>query len=349
MRRTVPLLAAGLAAAMVLGGCGGPKVVATVNKDKITDEEFYTRMANVDAAELMTSAQTRGPARAGEYAMRSLVVEKLILQLAAEKGATPTEAQVKEYLAFARRYPQAAGVSPYRTEEMAKRDARLQVAVRNLMAKPLNITEADIQAEYDKLRAQLVEPKQYRLRIVEVNSEAKAKAALDKLKKGISFETVALTDSDDPSLRARSGDTGFLPEAAMPAPLRGALKNLKPGEYTKEPIRVEAPMVQGRPSAAPPHWFLAQVVEIKEPRQIPLSDVRWDMQGRAIATKDPTAGERVMALLRDYAKSAKIEITLKGYEDIAKQIKESAAAPVPTVPPGAGQPPTGQQPQPGGR
>lgn len=344
MNRTFRGVVAALAAGVMLAGCGGPKVIARVNKDKITDEEFYSRMAQVDAAELMGSAQTRGPARAGEYAMRFLIVEKLILQLAAEKGASPTDAQIKEYLAFARRYPQAAGASPYRTEEMAQRDARLQVAMRNLMAKPLNISEADIQAEYEKLRPQLVEPKQYRLRIIEVSSEEKAKAAAEKLRKGISFETVALTDSDDPSLRARSGDTGFLPEAAMPASLRDVLKRLKPGEYTKDPVKLEAPRVQGQPTGAPPHWFLVQVVEIKEARQIPLADVRYDIVGRAIASKDPAAAERVMALLRDYARKAKIEVTLKGYEEVAKQIKDSAAAPMPAAPQpsAAPQTPSGQ-------
>lgn len=343
--RTITLAALVLIAlATVLPGCGGPKVAARVNNDTITEEEFYSRMAQVDALELSNSAQSRGPARAGEFAMRALLTEKLILQLAASKGATPTEAQINEYLAFARRYPQAVGASPYRTEEMAKRDARLQVAVRNLMAKPLNITDAEIQAEYDKLKSRLVEPKQYHLRIVEVNNEAKAKAAAEKLKKGISFETVALTDSDDPSLRSRSGDTGFLPEPAMPPVLRSAIKNLKPGEYTKEPVRVEAPRVPNQP-AAPPHWFLVQVVEIKEARQIPLGDIRYDLLGRVIASKDPTAGQRVMILMRDYVKDAKIEVTLKGYEEIGKQLKESASVPVPSPvqggPQGTPAPPSG--------
>jgi len=315
---------------LTLGGCGGPKEVARVNKDTITENEFYSRMAQVDAVELTSSARTGGPARAGEFAMRALLTEKLILQLAASKGATPTDAQVNEYLAFARRYPQAVGLSPYRTEEMAKRDARLQVAVRNLMAKPLNITDAEIQAEYDRLKSRLVEPKQYHLRIIEVNSEDKAKAAAAKLAKGISFETVALTDSDDPSLRSRSGDAGLLPEPAMPPVLLSAVKNLKPGEYTKTPVRVEAPTGADQKPAGPPHWFLVQVVEIKEARQIPLSDIRWDVMGRVIAAKDPTAGERVMVLLRDYVKSSKIEVTLKGYEDVAKNLKESAAVPIPT-------------------
>lgn len=321
---------------LFVAGCGGPKVVARVNKDTITEQDFYTRVEQVDAVELGNSAQARGPARAGEYAMRALLTEKLISQLAASKGAAPTDAQVSDYLAFARRFPQAVGPNPYRSEESAKRDARMQVAMRNLMAKPLNITDKDLQAEYDKLKSQLVEPKQYRLRIVEVNTEAKARATLDKLKKGISFETVALTDSEDPSLRARSGDAGYLPEPGMPPSLRSAIKGLKPGEYTKAPVRVEAPQAPGQPAGAPPHWFLAQVVEIKDERQIPLKEIRFDIEARVVSSKDPTAGQRVMVLLRDFTKQANVEVTLKGYEEVAKSLKDSASAPV--APPGTGTP-----------
>ena len=339
MTRYAPAAPALVALAFVLGGCGGPKVIARVNKDTITEPEFYARMAEVDAIELTNSARGRGPAKAGQYAMHALLTEKVILQLAASKGASPTEPQVQGFLKFARRFPQVVGVNPYRTEVLMRRDAEMQIAMRNLMAKPLNITDADVQSQYNRNKTSLVEPRQYRLRIVEVSTEDKAQAALGKLAKGISFETVALTDSEDPSLRARSGDAGYLPEPAMPASLRAALKGLKPGEYTRAPVRVEAPKPPGQPVTSPPHYFLAYIVEIKEPRQIPLDEVRFDLEGRAVAEKDPTAGQRVMALLRDYMKQAKIEVTLKGYEDVAKALKDSAAAPIsPQIPGGQGRP-----------
>ncbi len=350
MTRYAGGLCALLAFAAITGGCGGTKTAAKVNQDTITEEAFLARLADVDAMELTNSARSNGPAKAGEFAMRALITEKLILQLAASKGASPTKEQVKDFRAFARRYPQAVGANPYRTEEGAIRDAELQVAMRNLMAKPLKITDAEINEEYDRLKSELVEPRQYRLRIVETADKARAEAAADKLKKGISFETVALTDSDDPSLRARSGDTGLLPEPAMPAAMKAALAGLKPGEYTKAPIRVDAPVGQGQPAGAPVHWFLAQLVEIKEARKIPLKDVRYDIEGRAIARKDPSAGQRVMALLRDYIKNAKIEVSMKGYEDVAKAVKDSAAAPVAAAPPQPGgtapAPPGGQAPPP---
>jgi hypothetical protein len=324
---------------MTVVGCGGPKVIATVNNDKITEQDYYDRLQQVDAAELGASAQMRGPTHAGEFAMQALLTEKVVLQLAAQKGATPTDADVAGYMAFVRRFPSALGAAsqnPFRTEAAARRDARLQVAIRNMTAKPLNISPTELQDEYNRARAQLVEPRQYKLRLIEVGTEAKAADALTQLAKGISFETVALTQSEDPVAKARSGDVGFLAEPTIPKPLLDAIKALKPGEHTKQAVKVEAPRPAAPGQPAPPvapHWFVAQLVEIKEPRQIPLEEVKYGVENVVINRKDPNAGQRVSALLRDFMKTAKIEVTLKGQEGIAKKLKESAQGPLSGGPP----------------
>ncbi len=350
LTRFVVSVLAAIGLAVAVAGCGGPKVIARVNNETITEKDYYDRLQQVDAVELGASAQMRGPALAGEFAMQALITEKVVLQLAAQKGATPTDAEIAGYMAFAKRYPQAVGPgaqNPFRSEAAARREARLQVAIRNLTAKPLNITAAEIQDEYNKAKQSLVEPRQYRLRLIEVASESKAKDALAQLAKGISFETVALTQSDDPVAKARSGDVGFMPEPSIPPLLLDAIKKLKPGEYTKQAIRVAAPpSPQGQRAPVGPHWLVAQLVEIKEPRQIPLEEIKYGIENALINKKDPNAGQRVSGLLRDFMKGAKIEVTLKGYEDLAKKLKESAQAPV--VPPGAASPPAvpAQRPRP---
>ncbi|NLH98955.1 MAG: hypothetical protein GX446_05615 [Chthonomonadales bacterium] len=343
MKRLALSALASVAFVAAMAGCNKPKVIARVNNETITEEEFYDRLKQVDAAELGQSAQMRGPALAGEFALQALVTEKVVLQLAAQKGATPKDAEIAAYMAFAKRFPNALGPSaqnPFRSEAAARRDARLQVAIRNLTAKPLNITDAELQDEYNKAKEQLVEPRQYKLRLIEVATEAKAKEALAQLAKGISFETVALTQSEDPVAKARSGDIGYLPEPAIPAPLLAAIKSLKPGEYTKQAVRVEAPPPQapGQPRGLA-HWMVAQLVEIKEPRQIPLEEVKYGIENSVINRRDPGAGQRVSGLLRDFMKTAKIEVTLKGYEDLPKKLQESAQAPVGAPGPAVAPPP----------
>ena len=350
MTRRMWSIAAAIGLIVAVAGCGGPKVVARVNNETITEEEFYDRLRQVDAAELGASAQMRGPALAGEFAMQALLTEKVVLQLAAQKGATPTDAEIAGYMAFVRRFPQALGPNaqnPFRSEAAARRDARLQVAMRNLTAKPLNISAAELQDEYNRAKSSLVEPRQYHLRIIEVASETKAKDALAQLAKGISFETVALTQSDDPVAKARSGDVGFLPEPGIPPQLLAAIKKLKPGEYTREAVRVAAPSPpNGQPASRAPHWFLAQVVEVKEPRQIPMEEIKYGIENAVVNKKDPNAAQRVSGLLRDFMKSAKIEVTLKGYEDIPKKLKESAQAPIAPPAPPAAPTPTDDKPRP---
>jgi parvulin-like peptidyl-prolyl isomerase len=332
-------LTASLGLMVAVAGCGGPKVVARVNNETITEKDFYDRVLQVDAMELGASAQMRGPALAGEFAMQALLTEKVVLQLAAQKGATPTDAQIAGYMAFAKRFPQALGPgaqNPFRSEAAARRDARIQVALRNLTAKPLNITDAELQDEYNRAKDRLVEPRQYHLRLIEVGSETKAKEALAQLAKGISFETVALTQSEDPVAKARSGDVGYLPEPTIPPALLSAIKMLKPGEYSKQIVKVDAPP-PGAPNQrrAGPHFFVAQLVEVKEPRQIPFEEVRYGVENVVINRKDPNAGQRISVLLRDFMKGAQVEVTLKGYEDVAKKLKEGAQGPIgaPVTPP----------------
>src|SRR5579872_4441105 len=94
-----------LLAALLLVGCGGSKkVAAKVNGAIITEDDFNDRAQNVSAFALWISLQTRGPAKSGEYAMVHTLQEKMWEQLGAQKGATPTDADITAYVAFAKDY-----------------------------------------------------------------------------------------------------------------------------------------------------------------------------------------------------------------------------------------------------
>src|SRR5262245_22871063 len=94
--------------AAVLTGCGGSgkKVIAKVNSELITEDQFIARVQRVNAAQLMPALETRGrlPGRAGEFALQSMIAEKLVAQYASQKHATPTDAQITAYIAFAKKY-----------------------------------------------------------------------------------------------------------------------------------------------------------------------------------------------------------------------------------------------------
>jgi parvulin-like peptidyl-prolyl isomerase len=329
----------------VLAGCGEgtKKVAAKVNNDIITEEEYLNRLQEVDAVALGSSAQQGGPAKAGEYAMRAIITEKLINQLAAAKGAKPDDAQIAQILEFSKRFPSAPGalgINPLKSEADTRRDAALELCVRNLALKPLNIKPEDISKLYESVKGQLVEPESVRLRIVDLATKAKAEEALASLTKGVSFETVAMTKSEDPASRSRNGDVGFRPLLALPEPLRNAVKSLKPGEFTKTPVKTEVAVNSpaGVGAGATPggvRYLLAQVVERKPERTAKPEEVKPLLETLLLQQKDPNANNRVREMMKETVSKADIQVNIKGLEKVPAAIKAAMSA-QPAAAPAAG-------------
>src|SRR5207237_5133658 len=126
----------------------------------------------------------------------------------------------------------------------------------------------EVQKLYDQYKPQLAERDQYHLRMIDVKTEAKAQKALEALKK-LPFETVALTQSDDPVSGPKNGDVGFVMDTGLPPPLLEGVKKLKPGEYTQQIIKALVPPYRGtgQPTTQPEtRFFIVQLVEIKKGR-----------------------------------------------------------------------------------
>lgn len=343
MKRSAVGIAALLLAVGVLAGCGGKKIAARVNSDTITEEEFLNRTQEVDAISLYNSVQRGGPATAGEYAMFSLIREKLILQLAAEKKALPTEEQINGYLNFAKKY---ARHNPFSSDAAQRREARVELAMRNMVMQPVKLTEAEIRKQYDdEIKQALTEPDRYRLRIIVTRAKAKADKVMESLKKGVPFETLALTESEDPASRQQSGDIGFQAQSNLPPKLFNAVKELKPGAYTTKPVEVQS----NQPGASQQTgYILAQLIEKRPGRAPTFEEVKPLCEDRALALKEPMAAQRVATLLREFQEKANIQINLPRYQDMVNKIKSPQRPAVPGgAPPGTppgGAPPPGSPP-----
>lgn len=350
--RTRSAIIVGLAVvAAALSGCG-PKTVAKVNSDTITEEQFQSRLRDVDAYELSNSAQGGGPAKAAEFALQAMITDRVVLQLAESKKASPTDAQVADYIKFTNKFPSAAGrlaADPFRSDEAKKREARMQVAIRNIAMAPLGIKPADIEAQYKLMLPQLQEPAQLHLRVINNSSEANAAAVLKQLAAGISFETVAMKSSEDSVTRDKKGDIGFVPIPQLPPGADKLLAPLKDGEYTKTALKVmmSAQARPGAPATPAARYLVMQVVERKPGRTVPLDEVRPFVETSLLQVKDPNALQRVGQTVQEFMQKADISVSLAGYEDVAQKIKQSGApgGPRPGGPPAPGGP--GPAPAPG--
>jgi peptidyl-prolyl cis-trans isomerase C len=98
-------------------------------------------------------------------------------------------------------------------------------------------SEAQIRAEYEGIKAKLGD-KEYHARHILLQNEDEAKAIIAKLNKGEKFEDLA-KQSMDPGSKERGGDLGWSTPAAFVKPFSDALASLKPGTYTKEPVKTD--------------------------------------------------------------------------------------------------------------
>jgi peptidyl-prolyl cis-trans isomerase C len=113
----------------------------------------------------------------------------------------------------------------------------LQSVVADRYLKQREPTDQELHAEYDSQLATLPHT-EYHARHILVPTEDAAKSLIAKLDKGANFADLAKSDSIDPS-KSNGGDLGWFTPTGMVKPFADAVVQLKPGEYTHEPIHTQ--------------------------------------------------------------------------------------------------------------
>lgn len=117
--------------------------------------------------------------------------------------------------------------------------ARQTILIRQLFAdfqKKNPVTDADIQAEYDKFVA-ANGGKEYRARHILVETESDAKALIAEIKKGGSFEALAKKASKDPGSGANGGDLDWAAAGSYVPEFSEAMVKLAKGQMTDAPVK----------------------------------------------------------------------------------------------------------------
>ena len=99
------------------------------------------------------------------------------------------------------------------------------------------ITDAQLKADYDKIKAQLGDT-EYKARHILVQKEEDAKAIVDNLKKGGKFEELA-KQSIDPGSKDNGGDLGWASAGNFVKPFADALTALAKGKFTATPVKTD--------------------------------------------------------------------------------------------------------------
>ncbi len=246
----VRLIATAMLAAALLSACGDKPAAteapepsaaaapqdyaAMVNGQAITREE----LAQFVAAKL-ASQQGEGEPNPG-VALQELI-NFTLLEQAAEKQGLEQRADVK------------AELDRQRAQLLAR------VVIRDRIDN-LEITDADLQAEYDAQVAQITQ-KEYKARHILVKEEDEAKAIIVEIDGGADFAELAKTKSTGPS-GPNGGDLGWFRADTMVPEFAAAVEQMQPGEHTKAPVQTQF------------GWHVIKLEEVRPVQVPPFEDVK---------------------------------------------------------------------------
>ncbi len=98
------------------------------------------------------------------------------------------------------------------------------------------VTDTEIQAEYDKFKAQ-ASGTEYRARHILVDKEDEAKALIAQIKAGAKFEDLAKANSKDTGSGEKGGELDFAAPGSYVPEFSQAMVKLKKGEMTDTPVK----------------------------------------------------------------------------------------------------------------
>lgn len=171
-----------------------------------------------------------------------------------------------------------AATPEYKTQ---MEQARASVLIQALFAdyvKKNPVSDAEIQAEYDKYKGQ-ASGTEYRARHILVEKEEDAKALIAQIKGGAKFEDVAKKNSTDKGSGENGGDLDFASPGSFVPEFSQAMVKLKKGEMTETPVKSQF------------GWHIIKLEDTREAKFPPIEEVKPQIQQRL--------GQQKLAAFRD--------------------------------------------------
>ena len=150
---------------------------------------------------------------------RDQVVMREIFAQEAEKEGIPNSADYKAQL------------------ELVRQTVLINTMFQNF-EKAHPVSDADAQAEYDKVKA-ANSGNEYHARHILVDNEDEAKKLIAQIKAGAKFEDLAKKNSKDTGSAENGGDLDWAKPGSYVPEFSSALEKLKPGEMTDTPVKTQ--------------------------------------------------------------------------------------------------------------
>lgn len=198
----------------------------------------------------------------------------LLMAQASRQGQPMTpelEAQVRDEVVLREMFAQEAekrGLGATADYKAQLELARQTILIRELFTQFQQknpVTDAEIQAEYDKFKAQ-AGGTEYRASHILVEKEDEAKALIAQIKGGAKFEDLAKKLSKDPGSGANGGDLDFAPPGAYVPEFSQAMVKLEKGKMTEAPVRTQF------------GWHVIRLDDTRQAQFPPLAEVKAQIQ-----------------------------------------------------------------------
>lgn len=251
-----------------------PNVLARVGTWTITVDEFKERLNALKEAVPDFDAENID---AKKTVLDELVRQQLVV-LDAERRGVADQKDIKAAL------------------EEFRRTILVQEVVRKL-TEGISVSDEEVQKFYEEQKALLVEPEQWHVRAIVVDSQLKANELSVELVKGVDFAEMAKQHSIGPEASA-GGDLGFITEAPFPE-MANALMPLNVGDISG--------VFKG-----PQGYYIVKVEEKKTGEQIPFEKIKEEIKQNQMMLKQQQA-------VLDYVKKLEQEVKTEKKEELLGQ------------------------------
>ncbi|HEY4956237.1 MAG TPA: peptidylprolyl isomerase, partial [Caldimonas sp.] len=160
-----------------------------------------------------------------------------------------------------------AASSDFKSQMEIARQSILIGLLSQDVEKKAAVSDAEVQTEYDKFKAQ-ASGTEYKARHILVEKEDEAKAIVAKLKAGAKFEDLAKASSKDPGSAQNGGDLDFAAPSSYVPEFSQAMVALKKGEYTEVPVKTQF------------GYHIIKLEDTREAKLPPLAEVKPQIQQR---------------------------------------------------------------------
>lgn len=281
------------------------RIVAVVNKEVIMLSELRMEMEpeRKRLKQQHHGAELESRLQQAEYRVLTRMIERrLQIQHAQTKGVDATDDDIRRMAAELAQQGTPVDLDDPKARKAMKEQLILFTLENREVRTGVMVSEADIQRFYERHLTLFMLPEEYRisqilLRPAKTESRedlrARAREVYSRLKKGRSFEDLALRYSDAPDA-TRGVALGFIRQGEMAPPIERAVAALQPGQISDLVETAEG-------------IHIIRLEEKKTAQFRPLEEVKSELHGLVLQEK---SADRYQRWLTDMKSKAYIEVKL---------------------------------------